>query len=119
MKAKPLPVWDWPAAVLLVAALFSAAVRLDTTNWVPDLGYVESLAVLGTILGLALGLSRFQRGGVFWLASLYSLVIIPMHLSRIITGEQTALGQLASLGGWLFRSTCCSAAKPSRTTCSL
>ena len=101
MKAKPLPVWDWPAAVLLVAALFSAAVRLDTTNWVPDLGYVESLAVLGTILGLALGLSRFQRGGVFWLASLYSLVIIPMHLSRIITGEQTALGQLASLGGRL------------------
>ena len=101
MKAESHPAWDWTAASLLVFALFTAAIRLDTTNWTPDLGYVESLAVLGTILGLVLGFSRFQRAGVFWLTGLYSLVILPMNLSRIITGEDTALVQLASLWGRL------------------
>jgi transglutaminase-like putative cysteine protease len=96
--------WDWPSAALLIAAVFTVAVRLDTTNWTPDLGYVESLAVLGTILGLALGLSQFKAPAMRWLVGLYSIFFVPFHLSRIITGEKTALGQLASLGGRLSAS---------------
>src|SRR5664279_1091978 len=101
MKANLHIRWDWASAALLISALFTSSVRLDTTNWTPDLGYVESLAVLGTILGLGLGLSKFKRSGQVWLAVLYTIVMIPTHLSRIITGEETALGQLASLGGRL------------------
>jgi transglutaminase-like putative cysteine protease len=99
MKASSYYRWDWPAAVLLISVVFTAAVRLDTTNWTPDLGYVESLAVLGTLLGLTLGLSQFKRPALGWLVSLYTLVIVPMHLSRIISDEKTTLGQVASLSG--------------------
>ncbi len=101
MKAKLHPIWDWTAAALLVSALLTASVRLDTTNWTPDLGYVESLAVMGTILGLVLGYSLFRGASAFWLASLYTLSILPMSLSRIITNEQTAQGQLVSFWGRL------------------
>lgn len=97
--------WDWQSTILLILVVFTAAVRLDTTKWTPDLGFVESLAVLGTILGLALGLSRFKRGTARWLAVLYSIFVVPMQLSKIITSEQTALGQLASLEGRFLAST--------------
>ena len=90
---------DWLSAGLLVSIIFTAAVRLDTTDWTPDLGYVESLAVLGTLLGLALGLSQFRRLALQLLASLYTVFIVPMQLSQIILGEQTVLGRLASLYG--------------------
>jgi transglutaminase-like putative cysteine protease len=102
MKANMHSRWDWASAALLILVLFTVSVRLDTTNWTPDLGYVESLAVFGAVLGLVLGISRFKPSVLFWLAFLYTLVIIPMHLSRIITGENTAMLQLASLGGRLL-----------------
>ena len=104
MKPKSSYRWDWPVAGLLVAAIFTAAVRLDTTSWTPDLGYVEGLAVIGVILGLALGISQFKPAVVRWLVTGYTLVLVPSQLSRVITGEETALGQLASLGGRLVAS---------------
>ena len=104
MKPNSSNRWDWPVAGLLVAAIFTAAVRLDTTSWTPDLGYVEGLAVIGTILGLALGISQFKPGVVRWLVAGYTLVLVPTQLSRVITGEKTALGQLVSLGGRLVAS---------------
>jgi len=101
MKPEPSNRWDWPVAGLLVALVFTAAVRLDTTEWTPDLGYVETLAVAGAILGLALGFSQFKSAAMRWLLLGYSLVIIPAQLCRAITGEKTALGQLGSLFGRL------------------
>lgn len=101
MKTPLEPRWDWQAAIVLILAVFTVTVRLDTTSWTPDLGYIESMAVLGTVLGLALGLSTFRIPVLRFLACCYSLLIIPLHLSRIIAGEETALGQLASLGGRL------------------
>jgi len=99
MKADINSRWDWLAAVLLVAAIFIAAVRLNATNWTPDLGYVDLLSVLGTVLGLALGYSRFRRPALRWLVFGYTIVIVPAQLCRLIVGEKTAIGQLASLGG--------------------
>jgi len=104
MKANSSSLWDFPAAVILTFLVFTAAVRLDATSWTPDLGYVESLAVLGTILGISVGLSRFKKHTMSWLLSLYTLFMIPMHLSRIISGEETAMAQLASLAGRLAAS---------------
>ena len=99
MKANDYPAWDWPAVVVLVLAVFTAAVRLDATSWTPDLGYVESTAVFGTILGAALGVRNFKISRIRWLAFFYSVFLLPLHLSRIIHGEETALGKLLSLAG--------------------
>lgn len=101
MKATPIYRLDWLSTTLVVLLVFTAAVRLDTTGWTPDLGYVESLAVMGVVLGLALALSHFKMGTSRWLAVFYSLFLLPMQLSKTITGEKTGLGQLASLGGRL------------------
>ncbi|MEI7844222.1 MAG: transglutaminase-like domain-containing protein [Chloroflexota bacterium] len=101
MKTYSYTQFDGLAAGLLISAVFTAAVRLDTTNWTPDLGYVEVLAVLGTVLGLAMGLSQFRRFYLQLLLVLYTIFVIPMHLSRIIIGEETVIGQLASLFGRL------------------
>jgi transglutaminase-like putative cysteine protease len=101
MKATQNFRWDWPAAVLLVVAVFTSSARLYTTNWTPDLIRVEFVAVLGSVLGLALGYSRFHPLTVRVIVAGYSLVIIPAQLCRIITGESTALGQLASVAGRL------------------
>ena len=93
--------WDWPVALLLVAAVFVTAIRLEITNWTLDLVYVGIFALLGSILGLALGVSQFKRRGLTWLVTGYTLVIVPAQLSGIITSEKTALGQWASLTGRL------------------
>jgi transglutaminase-like putative cysteine protease len=89
---------------LLIAVVFTAAVRLGSTNWTSDLTYVGAFAVFGSVLGLVLGISQFQRRGLTWLVAGYTLVIVPTQLSGIITGEKTALGQLASLSGRLAAS---------------
>jgi transglutaminase-like putative cysteine protease len=101
MNEKRYSHWDWPVALLLVAAVFTVAVRLGSTNWTPDLGYVAIFSVLGSCLGLALGISQFQWRGLSWLIIGYTLVVLPAQLSGIITSEKTALGQLASFGGRL------------------
>lgn len=93
--------WDWPLAGLLMLLVYAAAARLSVTGWTPDLWSVEGLAVLGSLLGLALGVSHFQKKTVRWLATGYSLVSLPWMLTRLVSGESTALGQLASVAGRL------------------
>ncbi len=53
--------WDWLSAGLLFLMLQVTAGRLMIANWAPFLYFAETLATLGTILGLALGTSRFKR----------------------------------------------------------
>ena len=101
MNTKTVSNWDWFNASLLVALVFTAAVRLETTRWTADLTIVTILALLGSLLGLALGYSQFRRRGLTWLALGYSLMLVPSQLAEIVKGEETVLGQLASLGGRL------------------
>jgi len=101
MNTKPYFRWDWPAALILIAVVFTSAVRLESTNWTPDLSYVGTFGFLGSILGLALGVSQFQKRALNWLVTGYTLVFIPWRLSGIVTGEKTELGQLASFIGRL------------------
>lgn len=104
MNASRYSRWDWPVALLLIAAVFTSAVRLGSTNWTPDLVYVGTFATLGSILGLTLGVSQFRRRGLTWLIIGYTLIIIPTQLSGVITSEKTALGQLVSFSGRLAAS---------------
>ncbi len=52
--------------------------RLYSTNWTTGLGIVLLFSLLGTFLGLALGLSKFKLPVVVLLAVGYSLILLPM-----------------------------------------
>lgn len=73
--------WDIPSILLLVAALWVAALRLWLTEWTAQLERVEVLTMLGLILGFTLGKSRFSTRVVGWLAFFYSLVIFPWQIA--------------------------------------
>ncbi len=51
--------WDFPAALILMAALLTAATRLAATQWPKDLSIVQPLTLLGLIAALAMGMRRF------------------------------------------------------------
>jgi len=102
--------WDWTAAGLLFILLQVAAARLVTTDWAPFLYYAEGLASLGTILGLALGASRFGRRSALWLAVAYTVMVVPWRLAGVFRADLllerlTMEGQtvLVSLGQLLGR----------------
>src|SRR5512142_251679 len=97
MEKAPAHKWDWLTAILLFLLLQVSAARLVTTNWAPYLYFSETLAALGTILGLALGASRFRRRGLFWLTFLYTLVVVPWQLSSASEEEQL-LDRLVHVG---------------------
>ena len=69
--------WDWLSAGLLFLMLQVAAGRLVIANWASFLYFAETLAALGTILGLALGASQFKRWVVVWIAAGYTIIMLP------------------------------------------
>lgn len=76
--------WDLPAALLLLAAIITATLRLSATNWTEHLNLVRTVAVLGVIAGLALGQSMFPRGVVRFFALAYGLFVVPWRLGLIL-----------------------------------
>ena len=101
MEQAPTRRWDWLSAILLFFLMQVAAARLVTTNWAKDLYVAESLAAFGTILGLALGASRFKRRGLFLLTFLYTLVIVVWQISNVSDRRQL-LDRLLSVGNILL-----------------
>lgn len=93
--------WDFPAAVLLLLALFVSCQRLVATDWTAGLGFASLLALLGGLLGLPLGYSRFGHRGVLLLAIGYSLVLLPMLAGAVFYAGIAWLERLASLAGRL------------------
>jgi transglutaminase-like putative cysteine protease len=73
--------WDWLSAGLLFLLVQVAAARLVTTNWAPYLYFAEVLAGYGTVLGLALGASRYPRRTVIWFVIDYTVVLLPWQLA--------------------------------------
>jgi len=101
MKTNSVRAWDWPVAVMIVLLVYVAAARLSITGWTIGLWSVEGISILGTVLGLALGASKFQKPALRWLFAGYSLMILPWVLGELIQGEKTTIGQLSSLAGRL------------------
>jgi len=67
--------WTDPLAILLLLAVTAmASARLSATEWVDGLGTILPLALLGSLAGAALGISRFSQpiAGVFALVWLLS-----------------------------------------------
>jgi hypothetical protein len=91
---------DWISAGLLFLLLQVASARLVTTDWAPFLYWTETMAGVATVLGLALGSSRFRRGAVVALAAGYTAVILPWQLTVSSSGDEL-LERLTQVGGIL------------------
>ena len=76
--------WDVPAAIFLVGALFSAALRLQSTQWTEHLGRTEFIVVLGAIFGFALGKSIFRGWITFVMGLVYTVFVIPWQLGLLM-----------------------------------
>lgn len=93
--------WDWFSAWVLFVMLQVVTARLVTTDWAPYLYFTETLAGLGTILGLALGASRFGSKAVGVLAAVYTLLVVPWQLSGAATND-LFIDRLAQVGRILW-----------------
>lgn len=76
--------WDLPAALLLIAALITAAIRLSATRWTEHLSLVQNITFLAAIAGIALGQSRFSPSVVRFFALVYGLFAIPWQLGMTL-----------------------------------
>jgi len=76
--------WDPLSISCLIIMLFLASYSLEDTVWVADLNRVTTLALLGVMIGLALGQSQFNTRTSFWLGSIFSVELIVWQV--IFTG---------------------------------
>jgi transglutaminase-like putative cysteine protease len=67
--------WDFPSAAALFLILLTVGQRLYVTKWTSGLETAIVLALIGVLLGLALGFSKFGRMGVYWLTFGYGILM--------------------------------------------
>src|SRR5512143_3766654 len=89
--------WDRLSAILIFLLNQIIAVRLVTTDWSPRLYFTQTLAAMGTVLGLALGVSRFGKRTVAVLALGYSLMLVPGRLLGAVN-DASLLGRITHAG---------------------
>ena len=84
LKSINLRYWDLPAATLLTAALLTVATRLVATRWTPELSIIQTLVVLGAMLGFCLGMSRFSSRLLGFLTFAYGFIAILWQTSTLV-----------------------------------
>ncbi len=72
---------DGLSVLLILVAILTASARLVATDWAPFLYFTETMALLGTLLGLGLGVSRFSPRAVGWLSFAYTVVLLPWQMT--------------------------------------
>ena len=76
--------WDLTAALILIAALVTAATRLAATRWTQDLAIIQTITLLGVIAGLALGKSRFSPAVVRLFAFVYGTFVVLWQIGNTV-----------------------------------
>jgi transglutaminase-like putative cysteine protease len=76
--------WDLPAALILIAALLTAATRLASTRWTENLTIIQTITLLGVIAGLALGKSRFSPAVVRFFAFAYGTFVVFWQIGNTV-----------------------------------
>jgi hypothetical protein len=104
LSEKSSRLWDWPAALFLLAAMLTASRRLVATDWTDDLEMLQTLTLLGTISGLALGYSRFSKRTSFNFGLVYGVFFIGWELGRMLGAGIEWMERLYSLLGRLMAS---------------
>jgi hypothetical protein len=105
MEKSPARWWDLSSATFLFFAILFSTWRLQETEWTEGLIHVWNIALLGLIVGLALGQSIYQRRGVMLLAAGYMLTLFTWQLLGMMEfgKEETYLGdKLIVLAGRIF-----------------
>ena len=105
MEKSPARWWDLPSAIFLFLTILFSAWRLQSTGWTDGLEHVRNMALIGLLVGLALGQSIYQKRSVTLLAIGYMLVLLIWQLLGMIEfgKEETYLGdKLIILAGRLF-----------------
>lgn len=90
--------FDWPAALLLAAAMLTAATRLVATKWTDHLTIVQTVSMLGVIAGLALGASRFSGRMAAYFGLAYGMYVVPWQLGTVLTTDAPWHDRLATIG---------------------
>ena len=90
-------IWDFPSAAILIFLLLSTSEGLYTTQWAPGMGTAIMLALIGAMLGLALGYSQFKRAAVYWFSFGYSIPIVIVVLGWILYSKISWLERLLDL----------------------
>jgi transglutaminase-like putative cysteine protease len=93
--------WDPLAALLLICILLTAGARLVVTEWTDGLSLARNLAVLGAILGLVLGQTRFSPRTALFYGFAYGIFLIPWQLGLALTDDIPWKERLISLGSRL------------------
>lgn len=68
--------FDLLSFLCLIVMVFLSAYSLESTKWSENLNTVTGLALIGTLLGTALGISSFRKKEILSLGVIYSLVIL-------------------------------------------
>jgi transglutaminase-like putative cysteine protease len=79
--------FDGLASLSLLGMVFLSAYSLESTHWTENLNLVTSLACIGVILGIALGVSSFQKKQLGCLIILYSLIMLFLFLIVMPSGS--------------------------------
>ena len=102
MQTQNLRRLDWISIILFLLMMQTASARLVITRWTDYLIFSQTLAMLGAILGLALGYSQFKKSTIVWLVLGYSIVLLPWQLTLAIQGDVLLSERLVSVGGRLL-----------------
>lgn len=94
--------WDWPAVFFLSVAFWVAAQRLEITDWTPDLERVIPVTMIGVLLGMLLGYSKFPRRFAFLYSLVFTVIVIPWQLALTLNPDMTWLERVSGLGGRLW-----------------
>lgn len=102
MKAHLDRLWNFPAAIMLLAAFMMTALKIQSTNWTEDLHLMNWLTFIGFILGIGVGYSQF-RGFISKLfIILYSILIVPYAIGTTYNSGILWLARYESLYGRIY-----------------
>jgi transglutaminase-like putative cysteine protease len=79
--------WDFPSALILIAAILAAATRLVVTRWTDHLGITQTIGLFAILAGYAFGQSRFSIRTVLAFSTVYGTSIIGWQLGMTIKGD--------------------------------
>lgn len=98
------PQFNWAIALLFLFAMLLASGRLVMTGWTQGLTLAQAAAMLGTILGLLLGISQLKPPTRRWMTVAYSALILPWLLLNMTSGQESLQIRLLSLFGRIWQS---------------
>ncbi len=91
--------WNFPSALILLAALMMTSLKILSTKWTDHLGLLNWFTFIGFILGILLGYSRFKPFLYHLFVFLYTVLIVPYLIGLTSTSTISWIARYESLYG--------------------